>query len=764
MIEHSLGIIPELLSEKNMRARVTADFGDVALLDNFVAGRSFGGRQRAFPLGVLFHVSAGNVFLGAIDSLLMGFLTKNVSVVKLSSRNVTFPHLFAESIRAVDKSNVLSDKFQLIHFPGGSAVLEDTVKKGVDGIIAWGGEDMIVSYKRALPMTVKFIEYGPKISFQVIFRDALERTGYEAAGKRVAADVALWDQAACASPQNLFFEQGTDVKKLMAAIGRGFEDALFPRGRLSDDEHVEILKEKARATYSTILEGGAELTGAEYFLHFDPSPGLRPSPLNRTLILKAFTSIDDLTKQISPFSRHLQSCGYLVLDEQRDQLLSALGAAGVMRFAAVGHVMEAPIGAPHDGRMGLVDLVRLVPDERDATVVGHVNDAIAHVPFYERLTGGKFVQALSELPLITGKDLVTGSAAKMSDFTRRDSKGGYVFSSGGTSGAPKFALYGIDEFDDTAGLLATGFSAQGIAAGDAVANLFVAGNMWSSFLAVDRALAKIGARILPIGGATERDQALQYIEQFAPRAIVGLPTQLLELARRSKELGKAPAIKTVLYAGEHLSLMARAFLKDVWGTQRFGSAGYASVDAGPVGFQCAHCEGGIHHLFAEHVHLEIIDGEAVVTSLIKREMPVIRLRTGDLVEWVAGACPCGAGQPLFKLLGRADSQFNIWGCRLFVEDAERSLADLGLDGALFQLVLRQDEKAEERIVLRIEQNTPEPLDAAAVRTRFYEHSTDMRSTHPRSWLDARLAIESVAAGGLGRVARTGKIKLVLDER
>ncbi|NBQ54482.1 MAG: hypothetical protein EBU49_13030, partial [Proteobacteria bacterium] len=72
MIAHSLDVIPELLHAHNISARIKADFGGPEKLDHFVKSHAFGGMERAFPLGILFHVSAGNVFLGAIDSLLMG--------------------------------------------------------------------------------------------------------------------------------------------------------------------------------------------------------------------------------------------------------------------------------------------------------------------------------------------------------------------------------------------------------------------------------------------------------------------------------------------------------------------------------------------------------------------------------------------------------------------------------------------------------------------------------------------------------------------
>ncbi|NDE17589.1 hypothetical protein EBZ80_21950 [bacterium] len=144
-----------------------------------------------------------------------------------------------------------------------------------------------------------------------------------------------------------------------------------------------------------------------------------------------------------------------------------------------------------------------------------------------------------------------------------------------------------------------------------------------------------------------------------------------------------------------MSLVARQFIRSVAGTSYFGSAGYASVDAGPIGYQCRSCERGVHHVFTDHVHLEVLNGddngEAVVTSRIKRAMPVIRLRTGDLIEWIGSTetpCACGSRDVRFRLLGRVDSQINVWGCRLFVGDFEKSLADAGLEGALFQISRR----------------------------------------------------------------------------
>lgn len=68
-------------------------------------------------------------------------------------------------------------------------------------------------------------------------------------------------------------------------------------------------------------------------------------------------------------------------------------------------------------------------------------------------------------------------------FLRSASTEGHVFSSGGTSGNPKYSFYSNKEFEQVAEMLAIGYQSQGLQPGDLCANLFAAGNMWSSFLA-----------------------------------------------------------------------------------------------------------------------------------------------------------------------------------------------------------------------------------------------------------------------------------------
>jgi phenylacetate-coenzyme A ligase PaaK-like adenylate-forming protein len=516
----------------------------------------------------------------------------------------------------------------------------------------------------------------------------------------------------------------------MNALARAFDELEreLPRGSLDDDEQVELLKETYRARLTSLTEGGKRREGGSWLLHFDPHPGLRPSALNRCLILKTFTTVAQLTEQLSPHARVLQSCSYLADSKSKPGLLTALASIGVQRFAPAGQIMNGALGAPHDGRFALVELTRLVGDESPTESSG------------------------SSKP-ITGADLTAPTLPDLSD--------GYIFSSGGTTGNPKFAFFTTAEFARVGEMLARGLRAQGLKPGDRCANLFVAGNLWSSFLAVEKALGALGAVQLPIGGQAEPQLTLAYLERFKPRAVLGLPSLLVSLAKLSKESGRRLDIPVVCYAGEHLNAQGRALLAEAWGTRRCFSAGYASVDAGPIGYQCAFTKDREHHLFAGDVELEIVEGEAVVTSLVRKAMPVVKLRTGDHVEWSDNAqtCGCGSTDPRFILHGRCDGQINLWSCRIQLAELEAGLFEGGLRQPLFQVTIDDD-----TLSIAVEGAELTSGDEERILRALYEACKDVRLTQSFDFVRARMSVRGVADGALERVPRTGKVRAVLDRR
>ncbi len=719
----TLSLLPGLLKRESLEKRIKAEFTRSEVLDQFIKLPNGSYKVKAVPQGILLHVTAGNVFLSSIDSLLMGFVTKNLSVVKVSSQNKFFPVYFAEKLKAFDKKKILSDKFAVLHWKGGDEKVETFIKAKVNTIIAWGGEDMIASYQKNLPSHVKFLDFGPKISLQIITKDGLRDKSLAKVAEKIVADIIPWDQSACASPQNLYLQSGIDESALMAEIDSAFANAPA-RGPIDEDEATEILKETYRGYYSELMESGKVIKTDSHLLHLEENKLLKPSPLFRSLIIKRFENEAELESILEPFSYYLQSCSYLLGSEEKSSYLEALSLTGIKRFAPLGSITWGMEGAPHDGRFVLRELVTFIGDELRTLDYGN---------------------EVSE---------VHNSTTLKAHFETEAHPRGYIFSSGGTTGEPKFVHFSYEEFDFMSDMLAENLKAQGMKPGMMVANLFVAGNLWSSFMCVEKALEKIGAIQLPIGGMCANENIISYLKKFKPDVVMGIPSMLVA----SAESGEGLNIPMIFYAGEALSQIRREFLAKAWGTKSFGSAGYASVDAGVIGYQCRDCGPGEHHVFSDLIELNIVEEEAVVTSLARSSMPVINYQTGDKVEWIAD-CKCGRADKRFKLLGRIDNVIQIWSCRMLTNDIETALSENGI--ITFQVRITESREANlvrEKMEITVES---EEVDSEKLLLDIYNRSRDLKDTIKYAEFKKDI---SILSGEVPRNQRTGKISIVLDQR
>lgn len=723
-ITKSLLLIPEIFNVDNLKVRIKAELRSDAM-NGFMKVDGSLAKMKAFPIGIITHVTAGNVFLSAIDSLVMGLITKNLNIVKLSSSNHHFPMFLAQELRAFDVKKVVANKFAMLTWKGGDEQIENIIKSHSQLIIAWGGEEMIRSYRQNLPLKTKLLEMGPKFSFQVITQKGLEGKNLDKVAQKIVADILPWNQRACSAPQNLFVQEGVDTKALLHAIEKVLE--LSPRrDGTQRDEFVEIHKEYYRSLYSSLMGKGDFVAGEDYLVHLEENEFPRPSALNRTLIVKRFKNLQDLSKKLKSIDYYLQTCSYIFSDDEKSQALDLLSWSGVKRFTPVGTSSLGMNGTPHDGRFVLADLVHFIVDETQIVDYGEA---------YQR----------------------NDSSLLKNDFEFRPHPHGYIFSSGGTTGEPKYVHFSNEEFSYVSDMLAINLSKQGVVAGDVVANLFVAGNLWSSFLAMDRALEKLGAISLPIGGQAPVDNVINYLMKFRPKVIMGIPSLLVLVAEKMKQRGLHLKVDKLFYAGERLFEGRIQLFRDVWNVEYFGSAGYASVDAGVIGYQCQHSQTGEHHLFSRFVKLDLINGEAVVTPMYRNTLNLKNYHTGDAIELIHTPCQCGSDDQKFKLLGRTDDLIQIWSARIRLLEIETVLARFSLHTYRLEI---SESSGIENLMIEIEsQHEIKNFDYA-----LYELNDDLRTSISFAEFQARLTIKWREPGSIKRNERTGKISVTKDLR
>jgi phenylacetate-CoA ligase len=117
-------------------------------------------------------------------------------------------------------------------------------------------------------------------------------------------------------------------------------------------------------------------------------------------------------------------------------------------------------------------------------------------------------------------------------------------------------------------------------------------------------------------------------------------------------------------------------IEAAWGARCFDHAG--ATEVGAWGFDCQAEDGAIHLNELESI-FDVIDpqtcqrvdegvrGELVITTLGRAGMPVLRYRTGDLVELTSEPCACGRTLARIKggVLGRADDMLSVRGVNVY---------------------------------------------------------------------------------------------------
>lgn len=805
MTEAALDALFENMHRKNLMRTLRGQLGKLVFLDRFDYNPAYDGYLKAQPLGVVLHVSPGNVFVGGIDSLLYGFLSKNVNLLKVSGRDPVFPLIVARSLQEIDHSGDLANSFCVLNYPGRDREIEAIMKQNCDGIVVIGGEDAVRSYREDLPLGTRLVEYGPRYSFAIVTASGFQEFDQDEIMQRCARDVVMWDQKACSSPQVIFVED-TVMEKFLESFPRHLEilGREFPQENISFDEKVEILKAREMARMDE-ADGKAELhyspRSSRWTVIYEESPDFKTSPTNRVVYVKPFKSWADIMSRMIRIKPYLQSVGLLAATDQFKTFSKALARMGVSRITRVGTMYRGKPGSPHDFDFPLRRLINWVNIEwiesrfdlgdyiappqptlsRWERLDNLVKSARGNSEFYRKHlqnTGPiRDYDDFMRVPFLTKHHIYRNTPPVSKDMLTDELVNAYVFASGGSTGEPKFNFYSFREIDKVSSILADIYQIAGVTRGDTVANLFMAGYLWTSFIVVNDALEKIGCVTLPISGNADLDLILRYMQLFKPNVAVGLPSMIIRLAEEIQRRNLGLTIEKILYGGEHFSPEAVKFLEESVGARIIRSAGYASVDAGPIGYQCEKCTGGVHHLLYDYMFFETIDletdrsveigevGEIVISNFHRRLMPIIRYRTGDLGRVLPNSCPCLHPTPLFELLGRCDDILRVGAMSIYPTMISEALAKVEGLSTIFQLKAHYED-VKEILTVRVETlETKGDIDKLARLTRatLLDHDPELDLVIREGWLKD-VQVEILPPGGIPRNPRTGKIRKVVDER
>lgn len=328
---------------------------------------------------------------------------------------------------------------------------------------------------------------------------------------------------------------------------------------------------------------------------------------------------------------------------------------------------------------------------------------LATNPFYRQKLAGfdpdrlTSLKALQALPFTTKNELVQDQLDHPpygSNLTAPFERYIRIHQTSGTTGKPMYSLDTEESWDWWASCWKLVFEAAGVTASDRVYFAFSFGpfiGFWSGW----EGARKLGALSIS-GGAQSTAQRIQSIIDYGATVLVSTPTYALHMASEAKKAGidlaRDSAVKTTIHAGEPGASIpsVKKLIEESWGAKCFDHAG--ATEVGAFGFQCAFQPEAIHVNENEFI-AEIIDpltgaateegdqGELVITNLGRVGSPVIRYRTGDLVQPSHEICPCARAFLLLRggVLGRVDDMVVVRGVNVFpsaVENVIREFSEI----------------------------------------------------------------------------------------
>lgn len=712
------------------------------------------------PVGLVAHIAPGNAATVAPLGVVEGLLAGNVNVLKTSGGDTLLAqHLLAE-LAGLDPSGAVAARVIVLRFPSARQEWLRLMCAPADAVAVWGGESAVEGVAAHVPPGCRLVEWGHRISFAYLTREAWGDTGTLGA---LADDVCLYEQQACASPQVVYLDTEDDAE--LFAFAERFAAVLAAREPAPAD-HAPDLAEEAELSTTELLARLEEHLGltrvfaapdGSWRVMADTRPALTASPLHRSVWVKPLPR-KRLISTLRPMRRYLQTMGLAGGRGDVAELSRLALAAGVTRVTPLGSMHTSYSGEPHDGVYALQRYSRRVAvraDERFATTA--CLDDLARPVVLPPPSG----------PLV-GKEEAQERGRHV---TREDAE--LYFRSGGTTGLPALSLFSYDDYDTQMHAAARGLLAAGYdPVRDRTANLFYCGGMYGSFISFFSILERLGGVQLPLAAGPDHRATAEALIAHRADTLFGMPSYLWQLLHdQADALRSYGGIRKIFYGGEHFTDAQRRTLRDTFGVDVVRSLTYGSTDLGPLGYQCTESTGGVHHLHADLHTMEILaldsdrpvppgeTGRLVFSTRARRGQDLGRYVIGDLGRAVPGRCPCGSHAPRFELRGRLGDVMRV---ATYFLDHRRFVTLAGEEGGYrgeLQIVLAGRD-ARERLTVRVERScAPDP---EALRTVLLSGYPELRTAVEERLLD--LSVEAVDGAALDRSPRSGKLRSVVDTR
>lgn len=356
-----------LLSKEHLWQKVKTELGNT---EEYVTDKMEGFhriRVKKVPLGVIFHIAAGNMDFLPAYSLAEGLLSGNINILKLPSADNGLSLKLI--MQFIEYQPSLKDYIYV--FDTASTDIQGMRKMSelCNAISVWGSDMAIEAVRGLAPTGVKIIEWGQKLGFcYVSDPDSVEDIDKELEG--LAKHIATTKQLLCSSCQVIYVN--TDDMNVVRNFATKFMPFLQKEVEANMSTEIGIRARDTLVAYTQRLKRylGEEdssddvMRGKGMSLILQNDSKLELSPMMCNVLLKPLP-VENMSKVLYEGRYYLQTAGLICPSNEREKLTELLVRCGLVRVTHGADMSTYFPGESHDGEYALDRYMRIVNIQED---------------------------------------------------------------------------------------------------------------------------------------------------------------------------------------------------------------------------------------------------------------------------------------------------------------------------------------------------------------------------------------------------------------
>ena len=350
LVEIYLSQVSKMFSGQAIRERLETELGtgySTPRTIEYVYSKATASQTYA-PLGVLFHITAGNMDVLPFISLLEGLVCGNINIIKLPKEEQGITVSILEELLKIEP--VLAEYIYVFDYSSKDIWAMKRLAQVSDAVVVWGGDEAVKAVRTLADPNTKIIEWGHKISFAYATADGTTDSGL----RKLAQNICYTNQLFCSSCQGIYLDTDNmeDVyafcKKFLPIFSAVSQEnpfsfdpgtALFTSARVTLELYHKELETKG--TDSRIFRGD------NCSLIASPDESLEPSILYRNAWVKPLKREKIIS--LRRYKNYLQTAALICSPGDYSGLSEKLLRAGLVKISDGFEMSNYATGEAHDG-------------------------------------------------------------------------------------------------------------------------------------------------------------------------------------------------------------------------------------------------------------------------------------------------------------------------------------------------------------------------------------------------------------------------------